>query len=73
MFALENECCIASLRLERKIVLRRELLTLPYLDLFLPKEERAADLVSRVTLDEEVSEMLNSSAGVPRQLPLPVP
>jgi beta-glucosidase len=53
--------------------LRRELLTLPYLDPSLPKEERAADLVSRVTLDEEVSEMLNSSAGVPRQLPLPVP
>jgi beta-glucosidase len=53
--------------------LRRELLTLPYLDPSLPKEDRAADLVSRVTLEEEVSGMLNSSAAVPRQLPFPVP
>ncbi|HEY6848688.1 MAG TPA: hypothetical protein VI320_21130 [Terracidiphilus sp.] len=53
--------------------MRRELLTLPYLDPSLPKEDRAADLVSRVTLEEEVSGMLNSSAAVPRQLPFPVP
>jgi beta-glucosidase len=39
---------------------------LPYLDPALPTEERAADLVSRMTLDEKVSQMLNSSAAVPR-------
>jgi len=39
---------------------------LPYLDPSLPKEQRAADLVSRMTLTEKVSEMLNSSAAVPR-------
>ncbi len=39
---------------------------LPYLDPSLPREQRAADLVSRMTLPEKVSEMLNSSAAVPR-------
>ncbi len=39
---------------------------LPYLDPSLPREQRAADLVSRMTLSEKISEMLNSSAAVPR-------
>jgi beta-glucosidase len=39
---------------------------LPYLDLSLPKEMRAADLVSRMTLEEKVTQMLNTSAAVPR-------
>jgi beta-glucosidase len=39
---------------------------LPYLDSSLPKEQRAADLVSRMTLDEKVSEMLDSSEAIPR-------
>jgi beta-glucosidase len=39
---------------------------LPYLDPTLPREQRAADLVSRMTLDEKVSEMMNSSEAVPR-------
>ncbi len=39
---------------------------LPYLDPSLPKEQRAADLVSRMTLDEKASEMVNGSAAVPR-------
>ena len=39
---------------------------LPYLDPALPVEQRAADLVSRMTLQEKVSEMLNSSAAIPR-------
>ena len=30
---------------------------LPYLDPSLPKEQRAADLVGRMTLDEKISEM----------------
>src|ERR1700744_3416199 len=37
---------------------------LPYLDPSLPKEQRAADLVSRMTLEEKISEMSNSSAAV---------
>jgi hypothetical protein len=72
VFTLENEGCIAPLRRERKRILRRELLTLPYLDPSLPKEDRAADLVSRVT-EKEASGTLNCSAAVPRQLPFPVP
>src|SRR6201998_1502868 len=39
---------------------------LPYLDPSLPKEQRAADLVGRMTLEEKISEMSNSSAAVPR-------
>jgi beta-glucosidase len=39
---------------------------LPYLDPSLPVEQRAADLVSRMTPEEKTSEMLNSSAAVPR-------
>ena len=39
---------------------------LPYLDPSLPAEQRAADLVGRMTLEEKVSEMMNSSAAIPR-------
>src|SRR6201998_40473 len=39
---------------------------LPYLDPSLPKEQRAADLVGRMTLEEKISEMSNGSAAVPR-------
>ena len=39
---------------------------LPYLNPSLPVEQRAADLVSRMTLEEKVSEMMNSSAAIPR-------
>jgi beta-glucosidase len=39
---------------------------LPYLDASLPPEQRAADLVGRMTLEEKVSEMMNSSAAIPR-------
>ncbi len=39
---------------------------LPYQNPKLPVEQRAADLVSRLTLAEKVSEMTNSSAAIPR-------
>ena len=39
---------------------------LPYLDPALTPQQRAADLVSRMTLEEKVSEMTNSSAAIPR-------
>src|ERR1035441_6449396 len=39
---------------------------LPYQDPKLPVEQRAADLVSRMTLAEKVTEMMNSSAAIPR-------
>ena len=38
----------------------------PYLDPSLPREQRAADLVSRMTLQEKVAEMTNSSVAIPR-------
>lgn len=40
--------------------------TLPYLDTHLTPEQRAADLVNRMTLAEKASEMQNNSAAVPR-------
>jgi beta-glucosidase len=39
---------------------------LPYLDTHLTAEQRAADLVGRMTLGEKASEMQNNSAAVPR-------
>jgi beta-glucosidase len=39
---------------------------LPYLDPSLPPEQRAADLVGRMTLQEKVSEMMNGAAAIPR-------
>ena len=43
----------------------------PYLDPNLPPERRAADLVSRMTLEEKVLQMQNSAPAIPR-LGLPV-
>jgi len=37
-----------------------------YLDEGLSFEERAKDLVSRMTLEEKTSQMLHSSAAIPR-------
>jgi beta-glucosidase len=39
---------------------------MPYADTALPVEQRVDDLVSRMTLEEKVSEMINSSAAIPR-------
>src|ERR1035441_1848539 len=38
----------------------------PYLDLTLSPEKRAADLVSRMTLEEKVLQMQNSAPAIPR-------
>ena len=40
--------------------------TLPYQNPALTPEQRAADLVSRMTLEEKVSQTMNSSAAIPR-------
>jgi beta-glucosidase len=39
---------------------------LPYLDPSLPTQERVDDLISRMTLDEKVSQMMNDSPAIPR-------
>src|ERR1700723_2793206 len=39
---------------------------LPYQDTKLPIEQRVDDLVSRMTLEEKTSEMVNASAAIPR-------
>jgi beta-glucosidase len=37
-----------------------------YLDPGLPAEQRAADLVRRMTLDEKVSQTMSAAAAIPR-------
>jgi beta-glucosidase len=44
----------------------QESANLPYMDPKLPAEQRAADLVQRMTLAEKASQMQNNSAAVPR-------
>ncbi|WP_213807487.1 glycoside hydrolase family 3 C-terminal domain-containing protein [Granulicella sp. dw_53] len=39
---------------------------LPYLDPSLPMEDRAKDLVSRMTLDEKAAQLVNTAPGIPR-------
>lgn len=39
---------------------------LPYLDPSLPTQKRVDDLISRMTLDEKVSQMMNDSPAIPR-------
>jgi len=39
---------------------------LPYLDPSLPNQQRVDDLVSRMTLDEKVAQLINTAPGIPR-------
>lgn len=39
---------------------------LPYQDVSLPLDRRVDDLVSRMTLEEKISQMTNDSAAIPR-------
>ena len=38
----------------------------PYLDPSLPLDQRVDDLVSRLTLEEKVSQMMNAAPAIPR-------
>src|SRR5260370_17429920 len=40
--------------------------TLPYLDPSLPTQQRVDDLVSRMTLEEKVPQLINTAPGIPR-------
>src|ERR1017187_8164587 len=40
--------------------------TCPYLDSSLSPEERAKDIVARMSLEEEVSQTMNQAAAIPR-------
>src|ERR1700679_4284008 len=39
---------------------------LPYLDTSLPTQQRVDDLVSRMTLDEKVAQLINTTPAIPR-------
>ena len=53
--------CIASL-----IASAQTVRALPYQDASLPVKKRVDDLVSRMTLEEKVSQVTNDSAATPR-------
>ena len=59
-------CLLASFAVVSPAALAQSAKPLPYLDPSLPREQRAADLVARMTLEEKVSEMMNSSKAIPR-------
>ncbi len=44
----------------------QEISKLPYMNTKLPAEERAADLVHRMTLEEKASQLVNESRAIPR-------
>ena len=54
--------CSSSLQ----FAVAQDTVKLPYMNPSLPPEQRAADLVHRMTLAEKASQMQNSSAAVPR-------
>jgi beta-glucosidase len=59
-------CLLGFLTVGYHLAAAQSAKSLPYLDPSLPKEQRAADLVSRMTLEEKVAETMNSSAAIPR-------
>ena len=44
----------------------RQAVTPPYLDPDLPVDQRAAELVSRLTLDEKIAQLMNDAPAIPR-------
>ena len=65
--ALNKAAVIAIIALEAavgRVVLAQS--TFPYMDPSLPVEKRVDDLVSRMTLEEKVSQMMNASDAIPR-------
>jgi beta-glucosidase len=62
---LPHLCCLLALSIA-PAVLAQTAAPLPYQNPSLPTEQRVADLVSRMTLDEKVEQMINTSAAVPR-------
>jgi beta-glucosidase len=59
-------CLLAPFAAVSPVAVAQSAKPLPYLDPSLPSEQRAADLVGRMTLDEKVSETMNSSKAIPR-------
>ena len=63
---MRQPCLLLILSLATRLMFAQAPQPLPYQDPNLPVEQRAADLVSRMTLQEKVSEMTNGSAAIPR-------
>ena len=68
------ECIVAgvgvlSLGAATQKAVGQETADLPYMNPQLSPEQRATDLVRRMTLEEKATQMQNNSAAVPRQVP----
>jgi beta-glucosidase len=57
-------CCMGQRVSHSQSVCTRA--TCPYLDPTLSPEQRAKDIVARMTLQEEVSQTMNQAAAIPR-------
>jgi beta-glucosidase len=57
---------LLSLGLLSSGVLAQSTKPLPYLDPSLPEQQRVDDLVSRMTLDEKVAQLVNTTPAIPR-------
>lgn len=66
MRSFQTSLVALALALASSLFLQAEPSATPYLDPSLPVEVRVADLVSRLTLEEKATLMMNGSPGVPR-------
>ncbi|HEV2206807.1 MAG TPA: glycoside hydrolase family 3 C-terminal domain-containing protein, partial [Candidatus Acidoferrales bacterium] len=57
---------VAATRLIAHTKNTQDISTLPYMNPKLPAEERAADLVHRMTLEEKASQLVNQARAIPR-------
>ena len=57
---------IACLALIASVAAAQEAAKLPYMDPSLPPQQRAADLVHRMTLEEKASQLVNQARAIPR-------
>ena len=55
--------CLAAVLVSGSVIGQQ---SFPYQDAKLPVEKRVDDLVSRMTLDEKISQMMNGAAAIPR-------
>ena len=64
---------IAGIALAASVAAAQEVSKLPYMNPNLTPEERAADLVHRMTLEQKASQLVNQARAIPSLSALPPP